>query len=172
MAETNERIKQLGYRLMYRGTKELDTIMARFVTLIPTLSLEEIGVFEQLIEESEQNLYDWLVNMKACPHYYDTIAKKITCELRDERIYKMIKTTSFLFVFATLVSLSAAKTNAVSVDSPVTTAATPSTKTPSNIVEGCALSLAAQEGISIEEATKKLQKLMDTEHVPLIATTK
>lgn len=83
----------------------------------------------------------------------------------------MIKSASFLFVFTTLFSLSAAKTNAVSPDSPITTTATPSTK-PNDLVAGCVISLAEQEGISIEEATKKLQELMDRVHVPLVTSTK
>lgn len=88
MVTSNQRIKQLRYRLMYRGTKELDAIMGRFIEIISTLSVEEIDVFEQLIEESEQNLYDWLVNMKDYPHKYGTIIKKLTCELCKERITK------------------------------------------------------------------------------------
>lgn len=88
MAEAYKGIKQLRYRLMYRGIKELDIIMSRFIPLIPTFSAAETGVFQQLIEESEQNLYDWLVNMNEYPHKYDTIVKKLMDELHNERIKK------------------------------------------------------------------------------------
>lgn len=74
--------------------------------------------------------------------------------------YKMMKIGIFLFVFATLFSTPSAKVTPAASSTPPGAVIQASSDT----TEGCAVSFAAQEGISIEEATKKLDELMNATH--------
>ncbi|TKW77746.1 MAG: succinate dehydrogenase assembly factor 2 [Bradyrhizobium icense] len=54
----NERRKRLLFRCWHRGTREMDLILGRFADAeIATLSDEELGTLERLIELPDPDLY-------------------------------------------------------------------------------------------------------------------
>lgn len=56
------RLKRLRYRSWHRGWKETDLILGRFADdNLEKMSAETIDVFEQLLDENDADIWDWLV---------------------------------------------------------------------------------------------------------------
>ncbi len=67
------RIKRLRYRSNYTGTKETDVFLGQFCekhlnTLSPTL----LDQYEQLIENSDPDLFMWISGRKPVPSEWNT----------------------------------------------------------------------------------------------------
>lgn len=55
------RRKRLIFRSWHRGMKEMDQIMGSFANKnVPIFSPQELDVYEQLLENSDPDLYDWI----------------------------------------------------------------------------------------------------------------
>ena len=66
------RIKRLIYRSKYTGTKELDTLLGRFVERrMAELSDKQVAQLERLIENSNPNLYMWISGRVPPPAEWD-----------------------------------------------------------------------------------------------------
>jgi antitoxin CptB len=53
--------KKLLFRAWHRGTREADLLMGRFAeTMLPTLTDDEVNLFEMLLDESDPDIYDWV----------------------------------------------------------------------------------------------------------------
>jgi antitoxin CptB len=73
----NKNLKKLTYRLRYRGIKELDIFCEKIIALIDQFSMEELDVLERLINEEENNIYNWILGNKPRPIQYQEIIKKL-----------------------------------------------------------------------------------------------
>ncbi len=79
MIETPEnRLKRLRLRSWRRGMKEMDLLFGRFAdSQLVALSLDELDQYEQLMAESDQELYQWLTGQTKFPEVHCEIIEKI-----------------------------------------------------------------------------------------------
>jgi antitoxin CptB len=55
------RLKRLSYRAWRRGFREADLILGPFADAhLAILSPEQLDAFETLLEEADQDIYDWI----------------------------------------------------------------------------------------------------------------
>ena len=69
MTETPEnRLKRLTMRSMRRGIKEMDIILMRYVDVrLAGMSATELDAYEALLEENDQDLYQWVSGQRPAP---------------------------------------------------------------------------------------------------------
>lgn len=62
MTETPEtRLKRLQMRATHRGTKEMDIIFGKWADLrLAAADSETLDIFEDLLDENDQDLYQWV----------------------------------------------------------------------------------------------------------------
>ncbi|QFT81533.1 Antitoxin CptB [Roseovarius sp. THAF27] len=78
MTETGDtRLKRLRMRSMRRGTKEMDILLMRFSEArLAALSPAELDLYETLLEENDQDLYQWVTGQTPPPpHLADLIGQ-------------------------------------------------------------------------------------------------
>lgn len=64
----DERRKRLLYRATHRGTREADRLVGGFAQAHLTgLDAADLDRFEALLEESDVDLVDWLLDRRAAP---------------------------------------------------------------------------------------------------------
>ena len=62
------RLKRLRIRSWRRGTKEIDLILGPFSDAhLADLSEEDLDLYERLLEENDQDLYQWASGQAAAP---------------------------------------------------------------------------------------------------------
>ena len=73
MAEDLEvRRKRLRYHSWHRGTKELDLVLGQFgEKYLPTMSENDIDLFEAIINENEHDIYAWLAGREPTPEQHE-----------------------------------------------------------------------------------------------------
>ena len=73
MAEDLEvRRKRLRYHSWHRGTKELDLVLGQFSEkYLPTMSENDIDLFEAIINENEHDIYAWLAGREPAPEQHE-----------------------------------------------------------------------------------------------------
>ena len=73
MAEDLEvRRKRLRYHSWHRGTKELDMVLVQFSEkYLPTMSENDIDLFEAIINENEHDIYAWLAGRERVPEQHE-----------------------------------------------------------------------------------------------------
>jgi len=60
--------KRLIFRSGHRGTKEMDLILGGFAArYVPQFSVEQLRVYEALLEESDPDLYNWITGQDTPP---------------------------------------------------------------------------------------------------------
>lgn len=60
------RLKRLRWQAQHRGCKETDLVLGRFADrYLLALDEESLGVFEQLLDEDDADIWDWLVRRYA-----------------------------------------------------------------------------------------------------------
>lgn len=69
MSESPEiRLKRLKMRSWRRGTKEMDLILGPFSdTFLVKLSLDQLDIYEDLLSENDQDLYQWFSGQVPAP---------------------------------------------------------------------------------------------------------
>jgi succinate dehydrogenase flavin-adding protein (antitoxin of CptAB toxin-antitoxin module) len=73
------RIKKILYSCKYRGCKESELILYNFFTSRrPTLSEEEITLFEQFITLDDAEILDILIRGKSCQNNFLSIVNKLS----------------------------------------------------------------------------------------------
>lgn len=83
MTETPEiRLKRLRMRSMRRGTKEMDLILMRFMEGLGDLSTAELDLYEDLLEENDQDLYPWIAGQATPPDRFRPLISKISALVR------------------------------------------------------------------------------------------
>lgn len=64
-------IKRIRFRSWHRGCKETDLVLGRFAdNALAALSQEEITLFEALLEENDNDIWNWLVERQSPPTQY------------------------------------------------------------------------------------------------------
>lgn len=67
------RLKRLSYRAHHRGFKEADLLLGAFAdAYLDSLSPADVRAFEELLEEQDQDIYDWYLGKTTVPPHHDT----------------------------------------------------------------------------------------------------
>ncbi len=71
--------KRVLYRSTHRGCRETDILVGKFVEAnIQSLSAAELRLIEDLLEESDNDIYQWLTGQVEMPEKYsESIGKKM-----------------------------------------------------------------------------------------------
>lgn len=69
-------LKKVIYRLRYRGMKELDIFFSRMIQALKELNKEDQIALGELMQESEDKLYVWLLGQAPRPDRYKKIIEK------------------------------------------------------------------------------------------------
>lgn len=79
MTETAEnRLKRLAMRSMRRGIKEMDIILVRYSDArLAELSPAELDVYDALLSENDQDLYQWVTGQVAAPERFAPLVDDI-----------------------------------------------------------------------------------------------
>ena len=65
-------------RSMRRGTKEMDIILIRFSDArLQALSSAELDLYEALLEENDQDLYQWVSGQERAPDRFTALVDDI-----------------------------------------------------------------------------------------------
>lgn len=76
-------LKKLIYRSKNRGCKEMDIALGNFaVNGISSLNNNELQVYEQLLEEPDNDIWNWLVGAAEIPQGYEGLIQKIKNAVR------------------------------------------------------------------------------------------
>jgi antitoxin CptB len=63
--------KRLLYQSLYRGCKETDILIGSYArSALGTMSEEGLALFEALLEESDADIYQWIIGAKPEPLPY------------------------------------------------------------------------------------------------------
>lgn len=75
MIETPQiRLKRLSMRSMRRGIKEMDLILMRYCAVrVPALDAGQLDTYEALLDENDQDLYQWVTGQVAPPARFDPV---------------------------------------------------------------------------------------------------
>ena len=72
------RLKRLKMRSWRRGTKEMDLILGPFSDdELVQLSAAELDIYERLLDENDQDLYQWFSGQLEFPPEYTVLTAKI-----------------------------------------------------------------------------------------------
>jgi antitoxin CptB len=72
------RLRRLRMRSWRRGIKEMDLILGRFADdILAELSGDEMALYEGLLEENDQDLYDWVSGRGTPPFAYLPLIARI-----------------------------------------------------------------------------------------------
>lgn len=80
MTETREiRLKRLKMRSMRRGMKEMDIILMRYSDRhLPDLSDADLDVYDALLSENDQDLYQWVSGQTPAPERFSALIEQIS----------------------------------------------------------------------------------------------
>mgnify|MGYP003678185872 CR=1 FL=1 len=78
-SETHEvRLRRLSMRSMRRGIKEMDIILTRFAQAdMPDLSAQSLDLYDDLLEENDQDLYQWVTGQVPAPARFANLIQDI-----------------------------------------------------------------------------------------------
>jgi antitoxin CptB len=77
------RLKRLRFRSWRRGTKEMDLILGGFCDAkLATLSDADIALYEDLLEENDQDLYGWVTGRAPPPDRFALLLARISAHAR------------------------------------------------------------------------------------------
>ena len=66
------RLKRIIYRAHHRGMQETDLLLGRFAERrLEGLSLAQLDLFEQLLDQSDNDLFDWITGKRPAPAAFD-----------------------------------------------------------------------------------------------------
>lgn len=68
-----QRLGRISYRAWRRGFREADMVLGPFTDKVgPTLSDEELDVFEHLLNEEDKDIYAWIIEKEPTPAEFET----------------------------------------------------------------------------------------------------
>lgn len=71
--DSDARLRRLKFRAWHRGFREADLILGPFAdTLGPSLTSEQLDVLETLLEQSDREIYAWIVGQEPTPPAFET----------------------------------------------------------------------------------------------------
>lgn len=66
------RLKRIIYRARHRGMQETDLLLGRFAERrLESLSPAQLDRFEQLLDQPDNNLFDWITDKRPAPSAFD-----------------------------------------------------------------------------------------------------
>ncbi len=72
------RLKRLTMRSMRRGTKEMDILLMRFAEArLATMEPEALDAYEALLDENDQDLYQWISGQRPAPAAHAALVAEI-----------------------------------------------------------------------------------------------
>ena len=73
------RLKRLSMRSMRRGIKEMDIILTRYADArLASMDAVELDRYEALLEENDQDLYQWVTGQVAPPARFADLVSDIS----------------------------------------------------------------------------------------------
>ena len=80
MTEPHEiRLKRLTMRSMRRGIKEMDIILMRYAAArLSEMSAADLDRYEALLEENDQDLYQWVSSQSPAPETFRPLVEDIS----------------------------------------------------------------------------------------------
>ena len=70
-----DRLKRLIYRSVHRGCKETDLIFTQFAaSRLPQLPAPSLDIYENLLEEADADIWQWIVAGTAPTEYAELVA--------------------------------------------------------------------------------------------------
>lgn len=86
MTETHEhRLKRLRMRSMRRGIKEMDLILGAFSRAeLENLNAAELDLYDDLLQENDQELYAWVTAQTRVPERFAPIIDRICAGISQE----------------------------------------------------------------------------------------
>ena len=84
-SDDDARLKKLKLRAWRRGFREADLILGPFADKhVPVFSKSELDWFEALLEQPDQDLYDWILERAPTPLEFDGPLMNKLKAFRDE----------------------------------------------------------------------------------------
>lgn len=72
MSIDDTRLRRLKYRAWHRGFREADLILGPFAeTLAHTLTPVQLDQFEELLDQADHDIYNWIVERDPTPPEFD-----------------------------------------------------------------------------------------------------
>lgn len=85
MIQDDTRLKRLKYRAWHRGFREADLILGPFADrYAETFTAEQLDALEALLENPDQDLYEWIVERTPTPPEFDGEMMKLIKQFRFE----------------------------------------------------------------------------------------
>lgn len=85
MSTDDTRLKRLKFRAWHRGFREADLILGPFAdTHGASLTAEQLDAFEALLEQPDQDLYEWIVERTPTPPEHDGEIMQMIKQFRFE----------------------------------------------------------------------------------------
>lgn len=80
MSETYEhRLKRMQMRSMRRGIKEMDIILTAYAkTHLGQMDAAQLDLYDQLLDENDQDLYQWVTGQVAAPEPLKILIKDVS----------------------------------------------------------------------------------------------
>lgn len=79
----DERRRRLTFRCWRRGFRELDLILGHFANeYLADLDDAALGALEALLDQSDRDVYEWIVGQAEAPEEFDTPVLRRLQELR------------------------------------------------------------------------------------------
>jgi len=85
MSDTSlqNRRKRLIYQSQYRGVKENDIILGRFAQAhVMSLDAQALDDYETLLQQPDNDIYDWLAGREAVPPAFDTPVMRLLLDFK------------------------------------------------------------------------------------------
>ena len=77
------RIKRLVMRSMRRGIKEMDIILSAYATEnLVKMDEATITLYDRLLDENDQDLYQWVTGQVAAPERFRQMIAKISVQMQ------------------------------------------------------------------------------------------
>ena len=77
------RIKRLVMRSMRRGIKEMDIILSTYATEnLVKIDETTITLYDRLLDENDQDLYQWVTGQVAAPERFRQMIAKISVQMQ------------------------------------------------------------------------------------------
>lgn len=82
MTETTElhehRLKRLKMRSMRRGIKEMDILLTAYADAnLPAMDAAKLDLYDQMLHENDQDLYQWVTGQVAAPSSYKALIREV-----------------------------------------------------------------------------------------------
>lgn len=72
------RLKRLKMRSMRRGIKEMDILLSAYAEAnLPAMGPAKLDLYDRLLHENDQDLYQWVTGQVATPSPYEALIEEV-----------------------------------------------------------------------------------------------